>query len=357
MPACDGRVLVLDLNARGARWALPAAAVERARAAAPAGWTVRVTRGQTESDGDGGAGLRDEVRDAVADAEAYAGFGVPRGLLDAAPGLRWVQSASAGVRSVLTPPVREAVASGRLVLTNAAGVMAVPIAEHVVGGVLHFLRGFDVAVAQQRARVWDRVPWVGPAAGGVDARPREVGEVRAVIVGVRGIGGAVAERLSALGAECVGVRRTGGGAPPAGFARVVAADALDAALAGADVLVLAAPSTPETDGLLGAGRLALLPAGAIVVNVGRGALVDELALARALAAGRLRGAVLDVAAREPLPPGSPLWDLPNVLLTPHVSATSPGRFWDRMLALLLDNWDRYRRGLPLRNVVDAGAGY
>jgi phosphoglycerate dehydrogenase-like enzyme len=262
-----------------------------------------------------------------------------------------------GVRGLLKPAVREAIGAGRLVLTNAAGVMAVPIAEHVVGGVLYFLRGFDVAVAQHRAGVWDRAPWVGPAAGGADARPREVGECRAVIVGARGIGGAVAERLSALGAECVAVRRSAGGEVPAGFVRAVGAGALDDVLPAADVVVLAAPSTPETDGLLDARRLALLPAGAIVVNVGRGALADEAALARALADGRLRGAVLDVAAREPLPPESPLWGLGNVLVTPHVSATSPVRFWDRMLALLLDNWDRYRRGVPLRNVVDVGAGY
>jgi phosphoglycerate dehydrogenase-like enzyme len=178
-----------------------------------------------------------------------------------------------------------------------------------------------------------------------------------VVVGVRGIGAAVAERLTALGARCDGVRRSAGGEPPPGFARVVGADALDEVLAGADVVVLAAPSTPETDHLLDARRLALLSAGAVVVNVGRGALVDEAALAAALAGGRLRGAVLDVTEREPLPPESPLWGMPNVLLTPHVSPTSPGRFWDRMLDLFVDNWDRYRRGAPLRNAVDAEAGY
>jgi len=177
------------------------------------------------------------------------------------------------------------------------------------------------------------------------------------VVGVRGIGAAAAERLSALGAECVGVRRSAGGETPPGFARVVGADGLDAALAGADAVVLAAPSTPETDRLLDARRLALLRPGAIVVNVGRGALVDEAALAAALGERRLRGAVLDVAEREPLPPESPLWGLGNVLLTPHVSPTSPGRFWGRMLDLFVDNWGRYRRGAPLRNVVDAGAGY
>jgi phosphoglycerate dehydrogenase-like enzyme len=209
------------------------------------------------------------------------------------------------------------------VLTNAAGVMAVPIAEHVVGGVLHFLRGFDVA-GRSSGRGCGTGAVGAPRPGGADAMPREVAECRAVVVGVRGIGAAVAERLSALGAECVGVRRSAGGEAPPGFARVVGAGGLDEALAGADVLVLAAPSTPETDRMLDARRLALLPAGAVVVNVGRGALADEAALAEALAGGRLRGAVLDVAEREPLPPESPLWTLPNVLLTPHVSPTVAG---------------------------------
>ncbi len=350
------RVLVVDLHADTPRWTLPAEGLARLHAAAD-GWEVRAVASMTHSAGDGQTRLSDELRAAVRDAEVYFGFGVPPELPTAAPGLRWAQSAAAGVRGLLKPEVRQAVTAGRLVLTNAAGIMAVPIAEHVVGGVLHFLRGFDVAAVQQRARVWDRGPWAAPAPGGPDAMPREVGECRAVVVGVRGIGAAVAERLSALGAECVGVRRTEAGAAPAGFARVAGVGALDALLPGADVLVLAAPSTPETDGLLDARRVALLPAGAIVVNVGRGALVDEPALAAALAEGRVRGAVLDVTAREPLPPESPLWDLPNVLLTPHVSPTSPVRFWGRMLDLFVDNWGRYRRGAPLRNVVDAEAGY
>ena len=352
----ERRVLVVDLNANTPRWALPADGLARIRGAAE-GWEVRATTGMTHSAGDGQTLLSDELRAAVADAEVYFGFGLPPALVAEAPGLRWAQSAAAGVRGLLAPPVREAISAGRLTLTNAAGIMAIPIAEHVLGGVLYFLRGFDVAGAQQRAGVWDRGPWAAPKPSGVDVRPREIGECRVLVAGVRGIGGAVAERMTALGAVCVGVRRTAGGEVPAGFARVVTGGALDAELPGADVVVLAAPSTPETDGLLDARRLALLPDGAIVVNVGRGALADEPALAAALAEGRLRGAVLDVAAREPLPADSPLWALPNVLLTPHVSPTSPGRFWGRMLDLFVDNWDRYRRGAPLRNVVDAGAGY
>jgi phosphoglycerate dehydrogenase-like enzyme len=351
------RRLVVDLNASARRWALSPAGEQRVIEAAPPGWEVRVMRTAARSDGDGGTRPPAELLEAIAEAEVYFGFGAPPALLDAAPQLRWLQSAAAGVRSALSPTLRDRVARGDLVLTNAAGVMAVTMAEHVLGGVLHFLRGFDVAGVLQRARTWDREPWVGPDVAGLDAAPRELAECRLVVVGVRGVGGAVAERFSALGAQCIGVRqRPAAGAPP-GFASVVGPEELDAALRRADVVVLAAPSTAATDRLLDARRLGLLPAGAIVVNVGRGTLVDEPALIAALVAGRLRGAVLDVTAEEPLPAESPLWALPNVLLTPHISATSPGLFWERMLALFIDNWGRWQRGDALRNVVDVAAGY
>ena len=348
-------VLVADLNARAPAWALPPAGAARMRSAAPPHWEVRIVDAPTQSDGDGGRQPSDAVLEVVREAEVYFGFGLHPALLEAAPRLRWVQSAAAGVRSILTP----ALLARGIVVTNAAGVMALPMSEHVLAGTMHFLRGFDVALAQQRARVWDRDPWVHGATRGVgDFRgPREVGECRVLIVGVRGIGAAVAQRFAALGAVCVGVRRRAALAPPPHFTHVVGIDGLDAELARADVIVLAAPSTPETERLLDARRLGLLRPQAIVVNVGRGALLDEAALAVALAEGRLRGAVLDVADVEPLPEGSPLWGLPNVLLTPHVSATSPALFWPRMLDVFLDNWARWRRGAPLRNVVDPAAGY
>jgi phosphoglycerate dehydrogenase-like enzyme len=167
----------------------------------------------------------------------------------------------------------------------------------------------------------------------------------------------VARRCTLLGARCTGIRRRPELGAPEGFARVAGPDALDRELAGADVLVLAAPDTPDTRRLMDARRLELLPAGAIVANVGRGSALDEGALAARLADGRLRGAVLDVFNEEPLPEASALWALTNVILTPHIAAVSPRRFWERELALFLDNWGRYQRGEPLRNVVDKRAGY
>ena len=208
------------------------------------------------------------------------------------------------------------------------------------------------SVAQHREGRWDKTPFVGG-----DSRIRELGACRALIVGTGGIGQAVASRLRAFGTVCTGLRRRASLGPPSAFDRVAPIDRIDTELPGADLLVLAAPLTPLTRGLMSAPRLSMLPPGAIVANVSRGALLDEAALIEALRAGRLGGAVLDVFAEEPLAPTSALWQLPHVLLTPHVSAVSPGRFWDRELALFFDNWRRHVAGEPLRNLVDKQAGY
>ena len=342
------RLLVADLRAVAPAWTLPAWAAERLRREAPAGWRVYVVQAPTVSDGDGSDRPSAEALDAVAVAEAYVGFGLPRALLLAAPGLRWVHSTSAGVASALHPELGER----DIRLTNSAGVHGPPMAEYVLGGVLHFLRGFDVAVRRQAAATWDRDPFVG---AGHSAR--ELGECRALVVGAGGIGGAVARALAAHGVACTGIRRRPELGAPEGFVRVAGPDALDAELPAADLLILCAPLTAETRALMTAERLDRLPAGAVLVNVGRGALVDEAALAERIRGGTLRGAVLDVFQAEPLPPDSPLWGLERTLVTPHVSAVSPRRFWERELALILDNWARHDSGAPLRNLVDARAGY
>ena len=137
----------------------------------------------------------------------------------------------------------------------------------------------------------------------------------------------------------------------------MAPDGLDAELPKADVLVLAAPLTADTSEMMTRERLTRLPMGAIVVNVARGALLDDEALADLLDSGRLRGAVLDVFREEPLPASSRLWQLPNTLVVPHVSPVSPRRYWPRPLDLFLANWHRFVRGEPLLNLVDKTAGY
>ena len=342
------RVLVLDGNAASRTWALTPEAERAVLDAAPPGWEVRVMRSATSSDGDGSARPADEVLDAIADAEIYIGFGISRMAFDAARRLRYVHSLAAGVRGALFPAMVES----DVLLTNSAGIHAVPIAETVMGGVLALLRGYHLAMQLQREARWDKHPFVG------ESSPlRELGDCRALIVGAGGIGTEVARRMRAFGTACIGVRRRPALGAPEGFERVVGPDDLERELAEADIVVLAAPVTPQTDGLLDRARLARVRKGAVIVNVGRGALVDEQALADAVAAGHLRGAVLDVFQTEPLPPDSPLWSLPSVLVLPHVSPVSPGKFWERQLALFLDNWRRYVAGEPLRNLVDKRAGY
>jgi phosphoglycerate dehydrogenase-like enzyme len=342
------RVLVLDLAATSRNWALPAEAEGAIRAATPEGWRITTVRAPTSSDGDGAATPSDEALKAVADAEVYFGFGITRPLFLAARRLRWVHSAAAGVRGAL---FAEMLASP-VVLTNSAGIHAIPIAETVVGGLLYLLRGLDMAVDQQRDGRWDKSRFVAD-----DSVLRELGGCRVLIVGTGGIGSEVARRVAAFGARCVGVRRHATRGAPAGFERVVGPRSLDDELLEADVVVLAAPLTPETSDALNAARINRLRPGAIVVNVARGALLDEDALAAAVSAGRIRGAVLDVFRDEPLAADSPLWQLRSVLVTPHVSPVSPGRFWPRQLELFLDNWRRYVEGAPLRNLVDKRAGY
>jgi phosphoglycerate dehydrogenase-like enzyme len=340
--------LVVDLRATARTWSLTEEAAARIRSAAPPGWSTYIVAAPTISDGDGNAAPSAEVMREIADADAYVGFGMPRALFVAGKRLQWVHSAAAGVGSLLFPEMSES----DVALTNSAGVHAVPMAEHTLGGILYLLRQFDVAVAQQRDRVWNRDPFVGEG-----SRVRELSECRALILGAGGIGTEIAKRLSALGARCTGIRRRPERGVPEGFEAVHGVESLDSTLSIADILIVAAPATAETRGLVTAERLDHLPLGAIVVNIARGSLLDERALAERLRGGRLSGAVLDVFEREPLPADSDLWNVPRLLLTPHVSATSPGGYWRRELELFTDNWARFASGRPMRNVVDKRAGY
>lgn len=342
------RLLVADLAATSRNWSLTPAARQRIAGATPRGWRVHFVSAPTVSDGDGGHATSDEVLSVVPDAEAYFGFGLSKQVFAAGRKLRWVHSAAAGVGAGLFP---EMVASD-VVLTNAAGIYGKPIAQHVLGGVLYFLRSFDIAVDLQRRGTWDKQPFVGEG-----SKVRELADCNVLVIGAGGLGSAIADAMAHFGARCVGVRKHPDRPLPEGFERTVGPDAIDAELDAADVVVLSAPATTETRALLDARRIARLKRDTIVVNVGRGSLVDEDALGSALAARRLRGAVLDVFGTEPLDASSPLWELRNVLLTPHVSGVSPHWYWPRQLDLFLDNWARYDEGKPMRNVVDKGSGY
>lgn len=342
------RKVVVDLAAQSKNWALTAEGADRIRQSAPPGWDIQFIEAPTSSDGDGPPRPNDEVMRAIQDAEVYFGFGIPRLLFLEATKLRWVHSAAAGVGSALY----DEMVMSDVLFTNSAGIHASPVAEYCVAGVLYFLRGFDIATDQQRRAEWNKAPFVA-----LDSVLREMDAVRPLIVGVGGLGGATGVRLAALGARCTGVRRRIELGPPRGFERVISLDQFDEELPAHNVIVLAAPLTDATAGLLTRERLERLPKDAIVVNVARGAMLDQDALVELLNAGRLRGAVLDVFRQEPLPADSPLWTLRQVLVTPHVSPVSPGRFWPRQVDLFIDNWGRYLRGERLTNLVDKQAGY
>ncbi len=339
---------MLDLAATSRNWALTPDGEATILAATPPGWEVKVIRAPTSSDGDGPPHGSGETLAVIADAEAYFGFGITPDVFQAARRLRWVHSAAAGVGNVL----KSGIADSDVLLTNSAGIHGPPIGEFIVASILHFTRGFDVAIDQQHRGEWNKAFFVAE-----DSPIREVSGSRVVIVGTGGLGGEAARRLTALGATCVGIRRRIELGAPEGFAEVAPLSGLDAELPRADVLVLAAPLTSDTSELMTRARLALLPRHAIVVNVARGAMLDEEAVADMLEANELRGAVLDVFREEPLAKASRLWQLRSALVVPHVSPVSPGRFWPRQLDLFLDNWRRYVNGEPLRNLVDKNAGY
>jgi phosphoglycerate dehydrogenase-like enzyme len=342
------RRVVFNMRDDRPAWAPPAWVADRLRQALPAGFGLVDVQAPVSGRGDGG-GLSDEALAAARGAEVYLGLGLPRPLLQAMlqpPGrLRWIHTGAAGVASLLHPELVD----GDVVLTNSAGIHAEPMAETVIGMILHFARGLDHAVRAQA-----RPEWGAAAFEGQDNGVFEVAGATLGVVGFGGIGQAVARRGRALGMDVLAVRRRPGEHPDATILH--GPDALARLLAASDVVVLALPSTAASRGLLGAREVAGMKPGAVLVNVARGDVVDEAALVEALRAGRLRGAGLDVFAAEPLPADSPLWRLPNVLVTPHVSATSP-RFWERQSELIVENLQRYAEGWPLRNVVDVREGY
>lgn len=342
------RRLVLDMDDARPVMSMPLGIEERLRATLTFGWELVRMRSPSSGRGDGMRDASPEALEAVKDAEVYFGFGAPESIVRAGENLRWIHSGTAGVSGAITTTLRE---SG-VVFTNSAGVHAPAVAETAIGMMLHFARGFDVAVRAQASAEWHVEPFER-----MPSIARELAGATLGIFGYGGIGRETASRAVALGMRVVAVRRRGGGPMGDEHATVLTGrDGLERMLAESDYVLLSAPETRETRGVIGASAIERMKRDAVLINVARGALVNEEALLRALRDGVLRGAALDVFATEPLPPGSPLWRLPNVLVTPHVSAFT-ARFWEREAALLLDNLRRYLKGQPLRNVVDLAAGY
>jgi glyoxylate/hydroxypyruvate reductase len=264
----------------------------------------------------------------------------PAGVAANCPRLRWVQATSSGIGQFIE---QAGLGASGITFTTAAGVHALPLAEFALAGVLYFVKELPELARRQAARSWERYT------------ARQLAGKRVTIVGLGQIGRKTCEVFTALGAQVTGVARVAD-APGVVAARVIAVDALDSVLPASDVIVLCCPLTAQTRGLLSGRRLRMLPPGAIVVNVARGPVIDEPALIEALADGHLGGAFLDVATVEPLPAGSALWELPNVVISPHSASTVDAE--NALLTdLFCDNLRRWLDGAPLRNRYSREKGY
>jgi glyoxylate/hydroxypyruvate reductase A len=265
----------------------------------------------------------------------------PSAMAERAVNLRWVQATSAGIGAVMR---RTGLDQSRLLVTTAAGIHVAPLAEFALMGALHFVKGVPTLQTGQREHHWERYT------------TRQLKGQQALVVGLGHIGREIVRDFSALGVEVVGLGRRGITYDAPGLSRTIDRDELDVTLTTTDIVILAAPLTEETANLIGAYELGLLPPHAILINVARGQLVDEDALVDALERGALGGACLDVYREEPLPVSSALWDLENVLVSPHSASTVATENRD-LVELFLANLDRWRRGETLQNLYDARKGY
>lgn len=284
-------------------------------------------------------------REAAPEAEVMLCWFTPRALMEqvfaTAPRLRWVHSSAAGVERLLFPALVES----PVILTNSRGLFSSSLAEFVLGAILFFAKDLRRMVRSQQAGAWDCFD------------VEEVAGKTLGIVGYGDIGRTVAERARAFSMNVVATRRRPERSqgddlpaavyPPAGLREL---------LARSDYVVITAPLTGETRGLIGEAELRAMKPSAVLINIGRGPVVVEAALVRALEQHWIRGAALDVFEQEPLPVGHPFYRLENVLLSAHCADHTPG-WMDRAMELFLDNFQRFRRGEPLRNVVDKELGY
>ncbi len=288
----------------------------------------------------------ERLEEEISAADILVGFSLRPEQFAAAKKLKWLHCLAAGVSQLMYPELRQSA----VIITNARHVHAPAMAEHTLGLMLALARRFPSAFRYQQQHhwaqqeIWDEQP-----------HPMELRGRTLTIVGYGAIGKALGERARALGMRILAVKRdiTHGGE---GAEAVFPADKLTEALAEADFVVLALPETPETKHMFAAEQFAAMKPTAYFLNIARSSLVDAAALLEALRTKRIAGAAIDVTDSEPLPPESPLWELDNLIITPHLSALSE-RLWHRHAALLLDNLDRFFAGHALLNVVDKQRGY
>lgn len=287
-----------------------------------------------------------ELAREIADADVLFGSQLSREALARARRLRWVQSSAAGIRALLFPEfVRTDIP-----LCNTRGLQSPFIAEHVMALALALARKLQIAIRRQAQHVWaQREISADPPSRAL--RGRVMG-----IVGLGDIGARLARLAAGFDMRIVAVRRRPALPKPDCVECVFGPGQLSELLACSDVVVITAAHTNETRGLIGSPELRQMKRDAILINVARGEIVNEEALAAALQAGTIGGAGLDVFAEEPLDPASPLWDLPNVIITPHTSGFNSD-YWPNLINFFSENMRRFERGDPLLNVVDKHAGY
>lgn len=284
----------------------------------------------------------DEMQSWLGNIEILAGhFPIP--WLTQAPRLQWYQQWGAGTDWLMKYPE---VATLNFILTNASGVHAIPISEHILAMMLAFARRLPQAIHNQEQRRWDR-----------DGQPAafELAGTTMLLVGVGAIGRRTAQVASALGMRVIGVRHDKQKTVP-GIEKMLGPEELLDTLPEADFVVLTLPLTAETQQMINAQAFEKMKSSAYLINIGRGGTVDEGALIQALKTGQIAGAGLDVFTTEPLPPTSPLWGMENVIITAHYSGLTP-HYNERALEIFIDNLDRYVHHRPMRNVVDKQRGY
>jgi phosphoglycerate dehydrogenase-like enzyme len=258
------------------------------------------------------------------------------------PRVQWVHTRSAGLDNILFP---ELVASP-VPLTNGTGVFSSSLGEFALAAILYFAKDLRRMVRNQEAGRWEQF---------------DITEVSGQTVGIVGygdIGRAVATRVKPMGMRVIAAKRSG----PLLYnmdplvSRIYHPDALAEMLPQCDYVVVAAPLTPETRGMIGDAAFAAMKSSAVVINIGRGPVIDEAAMVRALSEGRIKGAALDVFDNEPLPDAHPFYCLKNVLLSPHCADHTPD-WMDQAMQFFIDQFERFRKGEPLMNIVDKAKGY
>jgi len=272
---------------------------------------------------------------------------LPGNIVAMGPKLKWVQLTSAGVDSLID---HEIVRAPAVTVTTASGIHATTISEYIIGAMITFAKNFPKAMRSQEERTW--APYW----------PQELEEATVGIVGLGAIGRRTAELSKALRMRVLAMRRSctrrmsGDEAGEAAVDEMFPPADLHALLSECDYVVLTLPLTSESRGLIGEAEIAAMKPNAVIVNISRGSVIDQVALIRALREGRIAGAALDVTTPEPLPSDHELWHVENVMITPHISGGTP-RYMERAIDLFCENLGRYARGDALHNVVDASRGY